>query len=254
MSPSAVAAEPPAEGIAVALAEVSKSFAGRVVLDRLSLTVARGEIVSLLGPSGCGKSTTLRIVAGLEPADAGRVLRPTDGLGVVFQDPTLLPWATALDNVTLPFRLSGTVDGDTEARARRALALVGLEAAAGLFPRELSGGMRMRVAIARALVTRPQLLLMDEPFAALDEIARVALDEELLRLRRRQGFSVVFVTHSVPEAVHLSDRILVMAAGPGRIVAELPGCGAAAGDGDPRVTRDFAERCAMVSAALRRSL
>lgn len=216
------AARPPL----VALEGVDKAY-GREppVLHGLALEVRRGDFLSLLGPSGCGKSTVLRLIADLIRPGRGRI-RWADpaaaaSLGVVFQDPTLMPWATVADNVWLPLRLRGLSRRTAAPDVAEALAAVGLGGRAAAFPRELSGGMRMRVAIARALVTRPQLILMDEPFAALDEITRFRLNDDLLELRARIGCTVVFVTHSVFESVFLSDRIAVMAARPGRIFGEL---------------------------------
>lgn len=206
--------------------EVDKTFNGGVVaLRRLSLTVNEGDFISLLGPSGCGKSTALRLIAGLMRPTVGRIVweggQGTDDLGVVFQEPTLMPWHTVAKNVWLPFRLRGQSFASVKDRIMEALALVGLEKFADSYPRELSGGMKMRVSIARALVTNPRLILMDEPFAALDEITRQKLNDDLLSLKARIGATVIFVTHSVFESVFLSDRILVMAARPGRIIKEI---------------------------------
>ncbi len=251
---SAAPSDHPPKGIAVALHGVGKRFADRVVLDDVSLTLGRGEIVTLVGPSGCGKSTLLRIVAGLETADAGRVLRAEGEIGFVFQDATLAPWRSVADNVRLPFRLAGVRPADEAERVAAALDLVGLAEAADLFPRQLSGGMRMRVAIARALVGRPRILLMDEPFGALDEITRAGLDEDLLRLRAGEDFSTVFVTHSVAEAVRISDRVLVMAAAPGRVVASFDGLGRIASPEERGFRAAFVDRTAEVSAALGRCL
>jgi NitT/TauT family transport system ATP-binding protein len=211
----------------VALRGVDKVFAnGTVALADLDLAIGRREFVSLLGPSGCGKSTVLRLIAGLGRVSRGRIEWPQgEGLGdigFVFQEPTLLPWATVFDNVWLPLRLRGRPRRAVAGEVTEALAMVGLDAFASAYPRELSGGMKMRVSIARALVTRPKLLLMDEPFAALDEITRFRLNNDLLRLWQGQSWTVVFVTHSVFESVYLSDRVVVMAARPGRVVAELP--------------------------------
>lgn len=201
---------------------------GTEALAGVDLEVGAGEFLSLLGPSGCGKSTLLRLIAGLvrpssgEVAFAGGARLPEGGIGFVFQDATLMPWATALANARLPLRLRGVGRGEADARAAAALAAVGLSGFERAWPRELSGGMRMRVSLARALVTRPSLLLMDEPFAALDEIARHRLNDDLLRLWAESGATVVFVTHSVSESVYLSSRVAVMAARPGRVVASLP--------------------------------
>jgi len=200
----------------LSLSGVVKRYAnGQLALDGLDLTVGAGEFVSLVGPSGCGKSTALRLMAGLETPSTGKLRRrggEMPALGFVFQDPTLMPWARVADNVFLPLRLAGQSRDEAAAAVHEALERVGLAQRADAWPRELSGGMRMRVSIARALVTRPQLLLMDEPFAALDEISRQRLDDDLLALWREQQFAVVFVTHSVDEAVYLSERVLVMAA------------------------------------------
>lgn len=218
----------------VSLSGVSKSFSnGTVALRDMTLDVKEGEFLSLLGPSGCGKSTVLRIIAGLGQPTTGRVDWPMEGqskpensdahhdISFVFQEPTLMPWNTAFDNVWLPLRLKGMSKKETRSEIEAALELVGLENFAGSYPRELSGGMKMRVSIARALVTKPRLLLMDEPFAALDEITRFKLNDDLLMLWEKFGFTVIFVTHSVYESVFLSNRIVVMAARPGRVVEDL---------------------------------
>ena len=205
---------------------VDKTFGGDVeALRAMSLTVNDGDFISLLGPSGCGKSTALRLIAGLSEPSGGRIVweggHEIGDLGVVFQEPTLMPWATVADNVWLPFRLRGHSYNEVRDRVLEALKLVGLERFQKSYPRELSGGMKMRVSIARAMVTNPRLILMDEPFAALDEITRFRLNDDLLMLKNRIGCTVVFVTHSVFESVFLSDRIVVMAARPGRVVREL---------------------------------
>ena len=231
---------------------VSKTYRnGTRALADVSLTVAPGEVVSLIGPSGCGKSTLLRIAAGLDTADTGTVTRPGRDIGFVFQDPTLMPWGTVADNVALPLRFARTPQPQIAPRVAEALARVGLADAAVAYPRELSGGMRMRASIARALITRPKILLLDEPFAALDEIGRFALDLELLRLAASEGLTVIFVTHSVYEAVFLSSRVVVMAAGPGHIVAETPIAFDGLRDEALRDRADFTGRCAEVSAQLR---
>ncbi|MCR5866106.1 ABC transporter ATP-binding protein [Aquincola sp. J276] len=206
----------------LALHQVSRRFANGVqALQQVDLQAARGEFVSLLGPSGCGKSTVLRLLAGLDAPSSGSVQRPADDVGYVFQEPTLMPWATVADNVRLPLRLRRAPRAQADAAVRSALAAVGLDGFAQALPRELSGGMKMRASIARALVTRPSLLLLDEPFAALDEITRFKLNQDLLALWQRDAFTAVFVTHSVFEAVFLSQRIVVMGARPGRVVAEV---------------------------------
>jgi len=196
-----------------------------LALDGVSLDVGHGDFLSLLGPSGCGKSTLLRLIAGLEAPTGGAIAwpdgKPAPGdIGFVFQEPTLMPWASVIDNVRLPLRLTGR--GAPPADLQAALDLVGLRDFATSYPRELSGGMKMRAALARALVTRPRLLLLDEPFAALDEITRFRLNEDLLRIWRERRCTVIFVTHSVFEATFLSQRVAVMSPRPGRIVAEEP--------------------------------
>ncbi|HTT56637.1 MAG TPA: ABC transporter ATP-binding protein [Opitutaceae bacterium] len=208
---------------------VHKRFgAGPPVLADLTLDVAQGEFVSLIGPSGCGKSTLLRLVSALSPVTAGELrvdgttpARAREHLAFVFQEATLLPWLTAARNVELPLRLRGVPAAERRARAAELLALVRLRDAGGLFPRQLSGGMKMRVSIARALSRAPRILLLDEPFGALDEITRNHLNEELLDWRAKAPFTALFVTHSVAEAVFLSTRILVLAANPGRLAAEV---------------------------------
>jgi NitT/TauT family transport system ATP-binding protein len=196
---------------------------GTVALEDVSLAIGSGDFVALLGPSGCGKSTLLRLIAGLDQPDTGRIV--WDGargdIGFVFQDATLLPWASALDNVRLPLRLRGRDGAHGQAVARAALARVGLAGFEDAKPRQLSGGMRMRVSIARSLVLQPKLLLMDEPFAALDEFTRHALQDDLRRLWASAGCSIVFVTHSIYEAAYLARRIVVMSPRPGRIAAEI---------------------------------
>ena len=233
---------------------------GTLALSGVDLSVGAGEFLSILGPSGCGKSTLLRLIAGLLAPSEGRIAWPAGhpgrrGIGFVFQDPTLMPWASALSNVRLPLRLAGFPRAEQEARAEAALAAVGLRGFERAFPRELSGGMRMRVSIARALVTRPSLLLMDEPFAALDEITRHRLNDDLLALRAGAGgMTVVFVTHSVFESVYLSSRIVVMAARPGRVAAEL--CVAAPAPRPPgfRTSAAYAALCREASEALERAM
>lgn len=201
---------------------------GALVLDGVNLTVEPGDFVSLIGSSGCGKSTVLKLVSGLSPATAGEVTvlgqpprRARDRQAFIFQDATLLPWLTARRNVEIPLRLRGVSGPERRQKAAKLLELVGLEAVQEFFPRQLSGGMKMRVSIARALTLAPELLLLDEPFGALDEMTRFRLNEELLMLRERVKFTAIFVTHSVAEAVFLSNRIVVMGTKPGRFHREV---------------------------------
>jgi NitT/TauT family transport system ATP-binding protein len=210
---------------------ISKRFEnGMLAVQGLDLEIAAGSFVSLLGASGCGKSTVLRLIAGLALPSGGSIgwaapanqTRTPPRMSYVFQEPTLMPWASALMNVMLPLRLDGCQGKDAEGRAREALAAVGLDRFADAYPRELSGGMKMRVSLARAVVTRPGLLLLDEPFAALDEITRFKLANDLAELWRAQGFTTIFVTHSVFESVYLSQRVVIMAGNPGRVFADLP--------------------------------
>jgi NitT/TauT family transport system ATP-binding protein len=244
----------------VALHGIGKRFAsGLVALDGIDLAISRGEFLSLLGPSGCGKTTLLRIIAGLvEPSRGERRLTlagaRTGRIGFVFQDPTLMPWSTVIDNVLLPFRLRGRVGGAERERARAEIAAVGLQGFEKAYSRQLSGGMRMRVSIARAFVTDPDLLLLDEPFAALDEITRMALNDDLLALWRSRRPTIVFVTHSVFESVFLSTRIAVMAPRPGHIVAELPVDLPQPRQRELRTAPAYAAMCATVSGRLARAM
>lgn len=191
-------------------------------LESLSFDLGVGEFVSLVGPSGCGKSTLLRLIAGLlDPSEGVLQVDRAQGTGFVFQSPTLLPWRTVQDNVILPSELRGVSRTERKARAAELLSMVGLSDVAHRYPAQLSGGMRMRVSIARALADRPKLLLMDEPFAALDDMTRSRLQEELLDLRAKEGFSTLFVTHNISESVFLSDRVLCFSPRPGTIVGEV---------------------------------
>jgi len=257
-----------AAGLAVALRGVRRVFrsaAGGAVeaVAGVDLTVAPGEFLALLGPSGCGKSTLLRIVAGLDRQDEGEVLldgRPPDlrpgaartKVAYVFQDAHLLPWRDVLGNAALPLELLGRPAAECRAAARAAIEQVGLGDAAGRTPAELSGGMRMRVSLARALVTRPRLLLLDEPFAALDEITRQGLDDQLRALWAATGMTVLFVTHSIAEAAFLAERAVVLSRRPARVVLEhrleLPAQRSAALRADPR----FARETGVLQHALRR--
>ncbi len=244
----------------VDLSGVSKCFdPGGIAVGNVGMSVGKGEFVSLLGQSGCGKSTLLRIIAGLERQTSGSVHRDAaltrrGGIGVVFQNAVLLPWATAFDNVWMPLKLAGHSREDVRSEVDAMLGMVRLTDQADLFPRQLSGGMQMRVAIARALITKPDLLLLDEPFAALDEITRNDLNMELLRLRQEAGFTTIFVTHSVFESVFLSDRILVMTNHPGQIFENIEIRLDGARDVEFRSSPAFAKHCANVSNALREAM
>ena len=257
-------APPRARRELVRLERVGKVFAnGVVALEGLDLSVGEHEFVSLLGPSGCGKSTALRLIAGLGEASAGWIVwadagayagRPRGDIGFVFQEPTLMPWATTWDNVYLPLRLEGASKREAAPKVEAALAMVGLSGFEGAYPRELSGGMKMRVSIARALVTGPRILLMDEPFAALDEITRFRLNDDLLRLWQTEHWTVVFVTHSVYESVYLSNRIAVMAPRPGRIVGEIGIDAPYPRDEGFRTSGRYNDYCRRVSAKLHEAM
>jgi NitT/TauT family transport system ATP-binding protein len=251
-------AEPLAE-----LVDVDKTYAGGVTaVAGASLALAPGEFVSLLGPSGCGKSTVLRMIAGLSRPTHGVVRRACDDgaaatrapVGCVFQDPTLLPWSTVWHNVYLPLRISGMSRREAAPRVEEALRLVGLSEFARSLPRQLSGGMRMRASLARAVVTRPQLLLLDEPLAALDEITRNRLNDELRALWQSYGWTALFITHSVFESVYLSTRVLVMSSRPGRIVEEITIDLPAERTSDTRTSPRYVELCRHTSAALERAM
>ncbi len=244
---------------------ISKQFAnGTLAVRNVNLDLHQGEFISLLGPSGCGKSTLLRMVAGLSTPSAGEIDwpmqvhdaqgNPERDLGFVFQDPTLMPWSTAIGNVAMPLVLKGVGKAEAEARSAEMLALVGLKGFEKSYPRELSGGMKMRVSIARALVTRPKVLLMDEPFAALDEITRHRLNDDLLNLWWAQRFTAVFVTHSVFESVYLSQRIVVMAARPGRVMADLDVSAPYPRSEEFRTSADYARLCRIASEKLKEAI
>jgi NitT/TauT family transport system ATP-binding protein len=245
----------------VRLSAIDKAYTnGVLALRELTFEVRDGEFLSLLGPSGCGKSTALRILAGLAEASTGTVHWPGGGapapgeLGFVFQEPTLMPWATVAANVRLPLRFQVIDRREADKRVAEAIERVGLGGFERAYPRELSGGMKMRASIARALVTRPRLLLMDEPFAALDEITRFKLNHDLLDLWSRERLTIVFVTHSVFESVYLSNRILVMAARPGRVVDELSIDASYPRDEAFRTSAEYASLCRQVSQALQRAM
>ena len=246
-------------GNAVSLAGVTKLYDnGVMAVGPFDLSVRRGEFVSLLGPSGCGKSTALRLIAGLALPSSGRVevahrrgeARPGHRIGFVFQEPTLMPWTSVGENVRLPLKLAHAPAAETDARVAEALARVGLSEFADSYPRELSGGMKMRVSLARALVTDPDILLMDEPFAALDEITRFRLNNDLLALWRKLKKTVIFVTHSVFESVYLSQRVVVMTARPGRLSAEIAIETSEPRGEEFRTSAEYADYCRKVSAAL----
>src|SRR5204862_4696278 len=232
--------------------DIGKRFAnGTVALSGVALDVFEHQFLSLLGPSGCGKSTLLRLIAGLSEPSGGTIAwQGTPALSFVFQEPTLMPWATALANVMLPLRLAGVGRDERRERAAAALAQVGLAGFENAYPRELSGGMKMRASIARALVTRPRVLLMDEPFAALDEITRGQLNDDLLRWWQAERLTTLFVTHSVFEAVFLAQRVLVMSPRPGRIVAEVRVDEPYPRRADFRTSVRHAEACRALSLAL----
>ncbi|TCU65023.1 NitT/TauT family transport system ATP-binding protein [Bradyrhizobium sp. R2.2-H] len=263
-SSSSSAVEASLTHLAVSLRGVTKTYDnGVMALGPFDLAVRKGEFISLLGPSGCGKSTALRIIAGLSAPSSGTVrvarhegvpqpghVQPGHGIGFVFQEPTLMPWTSVRENVRLPLRLARVPKADARARADEALASVGLADFADAYPRELSGGMKMRVSLARALVTDPEILLMDEPFAALDEITRFRLNNDLLALWRRLRKTVIFVTHSVFESVYLSQRVVVMTARPGRIQADIRIETVEPRGEEFRTSAAYSDYCRRVSAAL----
>lgn len=237
---------------ALAFHGVSLTFAnGTRALDEVDLQIRPGEFVSLVGPSGCGKSTMLRLAAGFEKATTGTVEVATDHLGYVFQEATLLPWRTVARNVELPAELAGVPKAARRTAAQDAIERVGLAGFEHHRPAQLSGGMRMRASIARALTMKPEVFLFDEPFGALDEITRQRLNSEVGNLFVRDGFAGVFVTHSVPESVYMSTRVVVLNGQPGRVAADIPVPFAYPRDPELRYTAEFAAVAAEVSAALR---
>ncbi|MGH6871075.1 MAG: ABC transporter ATP-binding protein [Rhizomicrobium sp.] len=241
----------------LSLSRIAKTFdSGTHAVGDMSLEVEAGDFLSLVGPSGCGKSTVLRIVAGLLAPESGTVAFPQGRpeIGFVFQEPTLMPWTTALGNARLPLDLKHAAKNEAQDRAARALARVGLAGFENAFPRELSGGMKMRVSIARALAAEPKLLLMDEPFAALDELTRQALNDDLIKLAREDGITVLFVTHSVYESTYLSSRVAVMTPRPGRIAAEITLSPPADRDARYRLTAEFTQAAGRISAALAQAM
>jgi len=246
-------------GLAVSLRGVTKVYdSGVVALGPLDLDVGKGEFVSLLGPSGCGKSTALRLIAGLGAPTSGTVgiSRPAreergkHSIGFVFQEPTLMPWSSVRENVRLPLKLAHAPAAEANACIDAALTQVGLTEFADAYPRELSGGMKMRVSLARALVTDPDILLMDEPFAALDEITRFRLNNDLLALWRNLRKTIIFVTHSVFESVYLSQRVIVMTPRPGRLGAQFRIDTLEPRGEDFRTSAEYAGYCRKVSGAL----
>jgi NitT/TauT family transport system ATP-binding protein len=241
----------------VSLRGVGKTFErGTVALEALNLEVCEGEFVSLLGPSGCGKSTALRIIAGLSTASEGLVEWPNGAgqIGFVFQEPTLMPWANVAGNVQLPLKLARANEKSSHVAVTQSLERVGLVDFGHAFPRELSGGMKMRASIARALVTEPQLLLMDEPFAALDEITRFKLNNDLLAVWHELRRTVIFVTHSVFESVYLSQRIVVMTPRPGRVFTEIAIDAPYPRDERFRTSTEYGGFCRQVAEALEKAM
>jgi NitT/TauT family transport system ATP-binding protein len=240
---------------AIAIAQVNKVYSnGTLALQDMNLSIGEGEFVSLVGPSGCGKSTALRLIAGLGKISSGHIqLREGDQkpeLAFVFQEAALMPWANVVENVRLPLKLAGVAKHQSRAAVQEAINLVDLAGCEHSYPRELSGGMKMRVSIARALVTKPDIMLMDEPFGALDEMTRSKLNSDLLNLWQQKRWTVVFVTHNIYEAVYLSNRVIVMAPRPGRVVAEITIDAPYPRNEEFRTSRLCNEYCREVSARL----
>ncbi len=242
------------------ISDVRKSYDGKQVLHGIDIEIDNGQFVVIVGPSGCGKSTLLNILAGFENNSEGSALidgstigRPGPDRGVVFQEAALFPWLTVWENVVFGPKMQGVARADYEERARELLEIVGLQDFAKAYPSQLSGGMRQRVGIARVLVMRPRALLMDEPFGALDEMTRNKLNDDVLKLWQKNGWTIVFVTHSVYEAVYLSSRVVVMAARPGRIVDDIRIDQPFPRNADFRVSTEFAGYCRQVSQALERA-
>ena len=240
--------------------QVDKVFDGPTkTLSKLDLTINSGECVSIIGPSGCGKSTILKLMAKLEQPTNGSISTPfTDGrrpgeVAFVFQEPTLMPWATVFENIWLPLRLQGVSRTDAAPAVNKALQTVGLSSFSTTYPNQLSGGMKMRVSIARASVTYPKVLLMDEPFAALDEVNRNRMADDLLKTRSSTGASIVLVTHNISEAVYLSDRVLVMSSGPSQILADIAISFPQPRDKHLRLTTSFIEQVSQISMSLNTS-
>jgi NitT/TauT family transport system ATP-binding protein len=251
--PILTAKAPPASAL-LTLRQVDKHFDnGTLALRGFNLSIEAGSFVSLLGASGCGKSTVLRLIAGLAKPTRGSIewAATTPRLSYVFQEPTLMPWASVLRNVMLPLKIRGGERKEAAARAQDALATVGLADSANAYPRELSGGMKMRVSLARAMVTKPEVLLLDEPFAALDEITRFKLNNDLAELWRARGFTAIFVTHSVFESVYLSQRVVIMAARPGRVFADLAAAPEIPRTEAFRTSAEYAKLCGVMSESLK---
>ncbi|MDZ8188878.1 MAG: ABC transporter ATP-binding protein [Nostoc sp. ChiSLP02] len=243
----------------ITLNQISKVYAnGTVALKNLNLVISESQFVSLVGPSGCGKSTVLRLIAGLGRMSSGNldwgITEQARKLAFVFQDAALMPWANVWENVRLPLKLAGISKKDSQKLVQQTLTLVGLKGFAENYPRELSGGMKMRVSIARALVTQPNVLLMDEPFGALDEITRSKLNSDLLNLWCQQHWTVVFVTHNIYEAVYLSNRVLVMGTNPGRIVADIEIDASYPRDDDFRTSLLYNQYCREISLHLAQAM
>ena len=256
LGPASRAAGAAGAGVAVRLQGLGRRFGATAVVADLDLEIPPGQFLALLGPSGCGKTTLLRLIAGLDTPDRGSIRLEGDPEGrsraYVFQDACLLPWRRVLDNVALPLELGGVPKAERREQARRLIQLVGLEAASERYPDELSGGMKMRVSLARALITRPRLLLLDEPFAALDDFTRQHLDDHLQGLFLAHGMTVVFVTHSMAEAVYLADRVVMLAPQGGGLVldqrVDLP----RPRDQDTRVSPGYAAHIHDLATALAR--
>jgi NitT/TauT family transport system ATP-binding protein len=239
----------------ITLNGVTKVYSnGTVALQDFNLVVGEGQFVSLVGPSGCGKSTVLRLIAGLGKMSLGNIHWGGEysqrDLAFVFQDAALMPWATVQENVRLPLKLAGVPKAIADTVIQEAIQLVDLQGFEHAYPRELSGGMKMRVSIARALVTKPEILLMDEPFGALDEMTRSRLNSDLLNLWSQKHWTVVFVTHNIYEAVYLSNRVVVMAARPGRVVADVAIAAPYPRTEEFRISPLFNEYCRQISVAL----
>lgn len=243
------------ESYAIALRRVNKVYSnGTIALKDMNLIIGDGEFISLVGPSGCGKSTALRLIAGLGKATSGTIElgkgHQTLEVAFVFQEPALMPWANVVENIRLPLKLKGVPQRESRASVQDAINLVGLTGFERSYPRELSGGMKMRVSIARALVTKPNIMLMDEPFGALDEMTRSKLNSDLLNLWQQMHWTVVFVTHNIYEAVYLSNQVIVMAPRPGRVVADVRIDAPYPRTEDFRTSRLCNEYCREVSARL----